>query len=482
VFDVAVIGGGINGACVYHHLCSRGFSVVLVDSGDFACGTSQTSAMMIWGGLLYLRSLDFATVRRLCTSRDRMLRDMGEWVNPRSFRYLPASGSRAAFSYAGLLLYWLLGGCRRAMPRREHTFEEQSFLARNGESPSVLYEEASLATSDARFVLHWILPHLNGVQTALNYCAVEGGGFDRQAREWRLQLNDTLMDKFGDVRAKCVINAAGAWTDHVNRRMDIETPFKHVLSKGVFIALRRKTDQRVPLIFDTLDGRDAMSLLPWGPISLWGPTETVVDTVEDGYTIQPGDVRFLLNELNEHLRDPSGPEDIISLRCGVRPLAVERASTKAINSIKLSRRHIIHRDSHVPWISIYGGKLTDCIRLANKVVRLLRQYVSPKSAPTRTREIPVPAVESFPEVPEPLPAADWCSEWEMCWTLDDYLRRRTNIAQWIDRGGLGSNDKNAPRLLELAKCFRDDDRDALQDVSDYRLKVGETHDRVLADC
>ena len=52
VFDVAVVGGGINGASLYHELCSRGYRVLLVDKGDFACGTSQSSAMMVWGGLL----------------------------------------------------------------------------------------------------------------------------------------------------------------------------------------------------------------------------------------------------------------------------------------------------------------------------------------------------------------------------------------------------------------------------------------------
>ncbi|MCI0413514.1 FAD-dependent oxidoreductase [bacterium] len=52
VFDVAIIGGGINGASIYHSLCSKGYKVLLVDKGDFSSGTSQASAMMAWGGLL----------------------------------------------------------------------------------------------------------------------------------------------------------------------------------------------------------------------------------------------------------------------------------------------------------------------------------------------------------------------------------------------------------------------------------------------
>ena len=88
-FDVAVIGGGINGVCLYHHLCEAGYSVLLLDKADFAGGTTQASGMMIWGGLLYLRTLDLGTVWRLSKARDRMLRDLNEWVKPCTFRYLP---------------------------------------------------------------------------------------------------------------------------------------------------------------------------------------------------------------------------------------------------------------------------------------------------------------------------------------------------------------------------------------------------------
>ena len=130
VFEVAVIGGGINGVCLYHDLCRRGFSVLLVDKGDFACGTSQASAMMIWGGVLYLRNWDLLTVRRLCRSRDRMLREMSEWIKPRRFRYIPVHGRRhAGLARAALDFYWLLGGCRRLRPRHESDFPERAFLA-----------------------------------------------------------------------------------------------------------------------------------------------------------------------------------------------------------------------------------------------------------------------------------------------------------------------------------------------------------------
>ena len=72
-FDVAIVGAGINGASLYHELCGRGYKVVLLDKGDFACGTSQASAMMVWGGLLYLRNFVIKAVVEFSLSRDRMI-------------------------------------------------------------------------------------------------------------------------------------------------------------------------------------------------------------------------------------------------------------------------------------------------------------------------------------------------------------------------------------------------------------------------
>lgn len=485
VFDVAVIGGGINGVCVYHHLCKQGFSVLLVDKGDFAGGTSQASAMMIWGGLLYLRHWDLLTVRRLCTSRDRMLHEMSEWIKPRRFRYIPGNGRRrSALVHAALHFYWLLGGCRRLRPRRESDFSERAFLTQHGYDPSITYEEAFVEPSDARFVLHWLLPYQNGAQTALNYCSLEGGAFDRTSRQWHLDLSDSLIDKHGCVRSRWVINAAGVWTDGINDRFGLASPFRHVLSKGVFIALKRDPRHQVPLLFDTRHNGDGMSLIPWGPVSLWGPTETVAHTAERGFTVQPEDVQTLLKELNRHLANAVGPEDIVSLRCGIRPLAVDRSHSDGCNSLSLSRRHRIHRDAHVPWISVYGGKLTNCVPLAREVVGLLEQAIAPRHAATSMPrcDVPDPHWDSFPHLHEPIPSARWCADWEMCWTLEDYLRRRTNVSQWVARGGLGRHDEHVPHLIGLAKWFCADDDVARKTVMDYRRKITDTFDRILAVC
>src|SRR3989442_10025002 len=126
LFDVAVLGGGVTGACIYHHLSRRGYRVLLLDKGDFASGTSQASGMTIWGGLLYLRNLDLRSVVRLSKDREGLARDMPAWVRPQSFRFVPSSDSvwRGRLVHAALYLYWGLGLFRRRRPRREPVFEE----------------------------------------------------------------------------------------------------------------------------------------------------------------------------------------------------------------------------------------------------------------------------------------------------------------------------------------------------------------------
>ena len=89
IFDIVIIGAGITGACLFHQLRKKGFRVLLADKSDFAGGTSQASAMMLWGGMAYLRSLDLATVARLSSSREDLVRGMRDYARAAEpFRYL----------------------------------------------------------------------------------------------------------------------------------------------------------------------------------------------------------------------------------------------------------------------------------------------------------------------------------------------------------------------------------------------------------
>lgn len=487
-FDVAIVGGGINGASIYHQLCREGYRVLLVDQGDFGGGTSQASAMFIWGGLLYLRNLQIGSVARFCHARDRMVRDLGEWVRVRTIRYMPSREDRRRPEaiLAGLCLYWLLGACRRHVPWAQGKYPERALFKPERLHHSVLYEEACVAPSDARFVLQWILAHQGPEQVALNYCALEGGAYEPSDRTWRLELVDRLGGKQAVARARLVVNAAGVWTDEINRRFGVETAFKHVFSKGVFIGIARDPRLSIPLIFETRRDADCVSLIPWGPVALWGPTETLTGDLAAGFRVELEDVRFLLDELNRHLVRPVGPSDIVSLRCGVRPLAVRRSSVPGRHTLDLSRDLHVDRARDVPWISVYGGKITGCVPAAQAVARLVGETVRPvagRAAPPAATDPPRLEWEAVPSLAGPVPSPRYCAEHEACWALEDYLRRRTNIAQWVARCGLGRNDEYVPHLRELARVFTDGGETAAQEAVDaYRTRVQRDFDSVLNAC
>jgi glycerol-3-phosphate dehydrogenase len=485
VFDVLILGGGITGASLYGELCRHGWRALLVDKGDFASGTSQSSGMMVWGGLLYLRAGDLLTAFRLSRSRDRMIAELRDWTAPASFHYIPSlnNGLPSAFIGAGLGLYWLLGAGHRRQPWYRQDFAESALISQHVHRGAFCYEEALLTSSDARFVLHWITPYRPPRGSALNYCELASCDYDRSGAVWRLVLRDRMGGAACEARARLVVNCAGVWADAINREQGIETPYRHALSKGVYLGLARAETHHSPLIFDMGDHDDVMTYVPWGPVALWGPTETAIEGIEEGLTPQLSDIRFLLETANRHLRRKVGPEDIVSLRCGIRALAVDRDYVARRYPLELSRRSIVHPERDLPWITAYGGKLTGSRELAGRIRRMIRHRIPP-SLPRGgiDGKSPAAAPYPFPGLAQPVVSPRWCREQEFCCTLEDYLRRRTNIAQWLPREGLGHNGENREAVITLARELYDGDSAAAQAaLARYEETVGIRFDKLLRD-
>ncbi len=482
-FDAVVVGGGINGAAVFHHLSREGFRVLLIDKGDFAGGTSQASAMMVWGGLLYLSTLDLMTVWRLCGAREELIGRPKGQVEARSFRCVCTCPQRSIAWRVRLALisYWLLGRMQRELPRRSLQFPERAFLRESCVADSFTYQEACAVSSDARFVLDWILSAGAERGTALNYCELVDGGFDRSAKTWRLSIRNQLDGSETVVRSRWVVNTAGVWTDSVNRAFRITSPFRHVFSKGVFLGFQRPEGHAMTLIMYTGRNEDSLALIPWGPIALWGPTETVTDSVTEGFEVRAADVEFLLAELNAYLSYCTSPDDIVSVRCGVRSLVLPVSRPTPKSTLACSKKYRVQLDTERPWVTVYGGKLTSAVAVGRRVADLLRCRLDPalekppEGKGSRLEEGPVdkePELMHFPGLARKFPSPRWCSQNEMCVQLDDYLRRRTNIAQWVRRGGFGRNDENHGHLIDVATALCGGSLvEARRMVDGYRTRV-----------
>jgi len=464
---VLVVGGGISGAPVYQKMRLAGYRVGLIDQGDFSSGTSQASGMLIWGGLLYLTKLDFKTVLKLCKARRDLIRDFPEDVMTLDLDYLTGIGGNhgASKAWLALQLYWLMGGCELQRPRMV------------GNPGAVRYQEAMLRESDSRFVIDRIrgLDSEHGI--ALNHCRLAHADFDPGRRVWNIGLRDELNGSEHEVRARTVVNAAGAWADSVNRTLGVDSPYKHVFSKGVYLAFPNDHPERAAAVYPMRHGTDVITHVPWGPVRMWGPTETRVDDLARGLAPNQEDVKYLLDEAKHHLPGQrTGAEDVVSVRCGVRPLAVPADFRKDVYPLTLSRRHRLVADEARRVLAIYGGKLTGSLQMADVVEARIRGWFKPRF-PCEPPVSPPPERAGIHGFVTP----EWARDHESCVTLDDYVRRRTSIAQWTPRMGLGSDGGGRTALLDVAKKLltSGDDTAAETMVSAYEERVRSTYDPLL---
>ncbi len=484
-FDVLIIGGGINGAAIYNRLCSLGYKVLLVDKGDFSCGTSQASAMMIWGGLLYLKNLDFFSVYHFSRDRDELIKTHAGEIVPMSFRYIPNHewGRNKYLVFLALYLYWILGNFRRQKPVFQKTFQELKLLCRRNGEGSFLYQEGFLKDSDSRFVLNWILSRQTEESFALNYCTLDAADYSPKDRQWTIHISDAIESRQCSGKARIILNCAGVWTDSVNRQFNIQSPYRHVMSKGVFIGYQRPEAHQTPIIFEMGEHGDTLTFIPWGPVSLWGPTETMEESIENGFSINPEDIHFLQRHAAKNLEPSLAGSKIISLRCGIRPLAVSRTFKADCYPLDISRYHKTAQDLDRPWISVYGGKISSCVSMAEKIVQKIAGQIAPslQGRPFQTVREYQKNQDTFPGLQADFPAIDWCVANEFCCTLEDYLRRRTNISQWLPREGLGFENENRAHLETLARrlpAFAG--MSAEKHVDEYITGVTNRFDRLMA--
>jgi glycerol-3-phosphate dehydrogenase len=377
VFDVCIIGGGVNGAVSAASLAARGVRVALVDRGDFAGVTSQSSSNLAWGGIKYMESFEFGLVRKLCLARNRLVRAYPSTVQPIGFYVTHPKGFRRPrlLVWLGAWLYWLIGSFFTKTPRllsKKTIEQEEPIIDTRNATGGIEYFDAYLHDNDARFVWDFIRAAINWGCIAANY--VEVSSSKRADGVFHLECSDRASGQALEIRARVVINAGGPYADSVNQRLGIETRHKHVLSKGVHLIVRRLTPSKRVLTFFADDGR-LFFMIPMGPRTCIGTTDTPSETVERHTT--PEDRRFVLDNLNERLKldAPLTEEDIVAERCGVRPLAVGKDSVKGgparADWVQLSRKHVIESKENV--LTIFGGKITDCLNVGEEVFEIVRR-------------------------------------------------------------------------------------------------------------
>ena len=370
-----VLGGGINGAVSAASLAARGAKVALIDRGDFASVTSQQSSNLAWGGIKYLETWELGLVRKLCRARNRLLRAYPSTVQEIRFFTSVARGFRHnRFKlWLGAWLYWVIGAFYTRRPRllsaRDIAFEEPIVETAKLQG-GFEYSDAYLHDNDARFVWGFIRSALDHGCIAANY--VEALGSTRSADGWVTRARDVLTGRELTIASTLLINACGPYAEEVNARDGISTAHRHVFSKGIHILVDRLTPRRRVLTFFADDGR-LFFVIPMGGKTSIGTTDTRVERPE--VEVTPEDRRFVLDNINKRLRlpHPLTEADIIAERCGVRPLVVSGNGSEARDWTQLSRKHAIDIDAPRGRITVFGGKLTDCLNVGEEICAEVRR-------------------------------------------------------------------------------------------------------------
>ena len=385
-FDILVIGGGVVGSGIALDAAARGLSVALVESEDFASGTSSRSSKLIHGGLRYLEQFDFKLVREALHEREMMITEQApHLVKPLSFVYpLHKKYIDRFYVGAGLMLYDLLRGKMRAVPWHKYiSFGEMRNEARslNPEivTGGLVYYDAQV--DDAR---HTAMV----ARTAKSYGAhlVTGANVTQITRTPDRVTGATVtVDGYSfNVKSKVVIAAAGIWNEELYQQFGLKPGYKIKMSKGAHIILPKDAiDAKTGIIIKT--SLSVLFIIPWGNEWLLGTTDTDYINDRERPVADGSDVDYIINEANKVLLPKIKREQIISVYAGLRPLV---SPSKESSTTKISREHTVDHPIQ-GFVSIAGGKYTTYRIMAADAVDAAIKDLGRSVPKSSTKAIPI---------------------------------------------------------------------------------------------
>jgi len=376
VYDIAVIGGGATGLGVALDAAARGFSVVLVESHDFAKGTSSRATKLVHGGVRYLAQGNISLVREALHERTTLLANAPHLAQPLAFVMPSYKFWEAPFYGVGLKMYDALAGKAGLGATEFLNRDETLALLPNSKKDGpggqlkggVKYWDGQF--DDARLALALARTAVTKGALLVNYCAATGliheGG-----KVTGLHVKDVETGKAYDIKAKSVINATGVWVDQFRmedgRAIGRDVKAMVAPSQGVHIVVDRSflPGNHAMLIPKTADGR-VLFAVPWLGKTILGTTDTPRDNVVREPLAFKQEVDFILTESARYLTKAPTTADIKSIWVGLRPL-VKPADDDGDNTKGLSREHTI-LVSKSGLVTVTGGKWTTYRAMAEDVM------------------------------------------------------------------------------------------------------------------
>nr|WP_262923721.1 MULTISPECIES: glycerol-3-phosphate dehydrogenase [Pseudomonas] len=368
-YDLAVIGGGINGVGIAADAAGRGLKVLLCEKDDLASHTSSASSKLIHGGLRYLEHYEFRLVREALAEREVLLAKAPHIVKPMRFVLPHRPHLRPAWMIrAGLFLYDHLGKRKRLGASRSLRFGPGNPL-----KPAITrgFEYADCAVDDARLVvLNAMAAREKGAHIRTRTRCL---GAERVDGLWQVELS--LADGSRQtIRARALVNAAGPWVaSFIKDDLGLDAPYGIRLIQGSHLIVPRLYEGEHAYILQNEDQRIVFAIPYLERFTLIGTTDREYSGDPAKVAITEAETDYLLKVVNEHFNHQLGRADILHTYSGVRPLcndesdnpsAVTRDYTLALSSA----------EGQAPLLSVFGGKLTTYRKLAESAMAELRPF------------------------------------------------------------------------------------------------------------
>ena len=374
-YDIAIIGGGINGCGIARDAAGRGMSVFLAEKGDLASGTSSASTKLIHGGLRYLEHYKFRLVRESLIEREILLRMAPHLISPLRFVLPHNAEQRPVWMIRlGLFMYDHLGG-RKLLPGSNYVDLRVDVAGHPlRERFSKGFEYSDCWVDDARLVA---LTALDAAERGAHIqVRTEVTSAVRQGAFWKIETIDTQTGQRQTIEARMLINAAGPWVANINDRcIDAKSTAKIRLVKGSHVVVPRMFDHDRAYIFQNADNRIIFAIPYETDFTLIGTTDVDYQGRPDDVSASPDEIAYLCAAASEYFTVSIKPENVVWTYSGVRPLFDDGSSAAQ----EATRDYVLDLqggDGLAPVVSVFGGKITTYRRLSEEVLAKLGTIVA----------------------------------------------------------------------------------------------------------
>ncbi len=472
VYDVAIIGGGINGCGCAADAALRGLSVVLVEQDDLASKTSSKSSKLIHGGLRYLENYDFSLVKKALNERQKLFQLAPHLVHPLAFVLPHQKNMRPLWMLRlGLMLYDHLSWAN-ALPRSTLVNCKKqpmyfSSLSKRYNKGFLFYDGTA---DDARLTIANAIQARDHGATIMPHTKLIDAHVTNQ--QWQL----TLQPKIGapiQIKAKSVINTAGPWVDTVNHILQIPSTHPITLVKGSHIIVPKLYEGEHAYMLQHEDKRIVFAI-PYHGCTLIGTTDVPFVGHPDEAKIDASEINYLCNLINQYFNKQLDETHIIATWSGTRPLLSDAHKTASALSRDYAYQFL---KQPAPVVTVYGGKITTYRQLAIQTVNALRGTF-PHLPDSCTDSIPLPGAStktmSFAEYQRHAHEKyTWLDEATKERYLNHYgTQTEIILAGCSDMTDLGKNFTHTLYQAEVDYLMENEWANSIEDILWRRTKLG----------